>query len=250
MKKIIIGNWKCNPTSSRQAENLFKSIVNGVKETKNTEIVICPSFVYLTDLRLTTNNLRLGAQDCFWEQEGPFTGEISPKMLKNLGCKYVILGHSERRQFLNETDEMIGKKLKAAFDAGLRPILCIGETLEQRKQGKTQEILEQQLNVLSDLAAESPSRLMIAYEPVWAIGAGNACNPQDARQILSFLKKYLQLNESRSRWQKIIYGGSVDSKNANDYIDIGFDGLLVGGASLDAKEFVKIVKKVDKINFS
>jgi len=200
------------------------------------------------DIGYPTSNIKFGGQDCFWEQSGAFTGEISPEMLKNLGCEYVILGHSERRQYLGETDKMIGKKLAAAFDAGLKPILCIGETKEQREQNKTQEILKFQLNVLNGPMAQSLNHLTLAYEPVWAIGTGVSCDPKSAKKVLSFLKEHLSTYyENGSRSGRIIYGGSVDSNNAKDYMGAGFDGLLVGNACLNPKEFIKIIDKLEKI---
>ena len=137
MKTLIIGNWKMNPQAPAKAKLLFNSIKRGIKDVKNVEAVICPPFVYLANLQQTTNNLQLGAQDCYWEEEGAFTGEVSPLMLKNLGVKYVIIGHSERRRYLNETDETVNKKLKVALKQKLKPILCIGETEKERKMGKT-----------------------------------------------------------------------------------------------------------------
>lgn len=244
-KLLVIGNWKCNPTILKQAEALFSSIKNGVGETKNTEIIICPPFPFLNNIGIRYP-YKMGGQNCFWEQSGPFTGEISPEMLKNLGCEYVILGHSERRTHLGETDEMISKKLVAAFDAGIIPILCIGETEEQRKQGKTEEILRFQLMAFLKEIPESliiNNQLLIAYEPIWAIGTGNACQPKDAQQVLSFLKR--PDIAYRGDW-KIVYGGSVDDKNAKHYIDVGFEGLLIGGVSLDAEQFIKIIKALEK----
>jgi triosephosphate isomerase len=173
-------------------------------------------------------------------------------MLKNLGVEYVIVGHSERRQILGETDEMINKKLKAAIKAKLKPILCIGEMAEERKKGKTIKVLKQQLTKsLSHLPTQSLihsatqplDHLIIAYEPVWAIGTGNPCKPEDAKEVLTFLKKLTQSLSHLLTQPLILYGGSVNSQNANDYIEIGFDGLLIGGASLNRKEFIEILKK-------
>lgn len=244
-RRIIIGNWKMNPPTLEQAQKLFNSIKKGIGETKNLRVAICPPFIYLSKLSdvARPTKIKLGGQNCFWEQSGPFTGEVSPLMLKNLECEYVILGHSERRKHLGETDEMIAKKLKAALETGLKPILCIGETEQERKKGKTFEILKNQLN--NDLKNLTPKihnlkSFIIAYEPVWAIGTANACNPEEAKKILIFLKE----GEMASRRISILYGGSVDSNNAKDYIGIGFEGLLAGSASLDAKEFVKIVKSL------
>jgi triosephosphate isomerase len=257
MKKLIVANWKMNPQSLTEARELFNSVKNWIKRHSNVlkkvRIIICPPFVYLEPLskllKPITYNLepKLGAQDLFWEEKGAFTGEISPTMLKNLGLEYVIIGHSERRKILGETDEMINKKMKAAINAKLKPILCIGETEKERKKGKTFNILKSQLTkALNHLTTQSlihsapqPLRhLILAYEPVWAIGTGNYCKPEKAKEVLAFLKKFTQ--------SLILYGGSVNSKNAKDYIKIGFDGLLVGGASLNFREFIKIIENILK----
>lgn len=243
-----------SPQTLAEAKLLFVLVKKSIKNIKDVEVVICPPFVYLSKLQLTTDNLRLGAQDCFWENSGAFTGEISPLMLKNLGVEYVILGHSERRRYLKEADEMINKKIKAVLKAKLKPILCIGETEKQRKAKKTEEILKNQLKNLSDsnspitlsglwqkeeaTSLGSLRKVIVAYEPVWAIGTGRACRISEAKETNLFIRKIV-------KDVPILYGGSVNSKNAKDYIlKAGFDGLLVGSTSLDAKEFIKLVKKV------
>jgi len=248
--KLIVGNWKMNPKNSVEAENLFQEIKKGIKNTcykqgQRTEVVICPPFIYLSKLQFKTDNIKVGAQNCFWEKKGAFTGEISPLQLKSLGVKYVILGHSERRQYLGETNEMIAKKLNAVLEAHLLPILCIGETKEERTAEKTADVLKTQL----ENALQPTYNLVIAYEPVWAIGTGDFCPPDEALTNLMFIKKQLLklLPQKTADKIKILYGGSVNSKNAKDYIDVGFNGLLVGGASLKAGEFIKIVKSVTKI---
>jgi len=209
MKPLIIANWKCNPASLSEAKKLFNAI-------KKTKAVICMPFVYLPFFKYKF----LGAQNCHWEDSGAYTGEVSPKMLKSLGVKYVIVGHSERRA-MGETNAIIKKKLKAALDAGLIPIFCI------RGKKDLKGIENWKLKI---------ENLIFAYEPVWAIGTGNFCKPQKAKQALDFIKQRIN--------NKVLYGGSVNSKIARDYIKVGFDGLLVGGASLDAREFTKIVKNV------
>jgi triosephosphate isomerase len=260
--KLIVANWKCNPQSLAEAKRLFNSIKKGIRNVKNCEIVICPPFVYLpivSSFIVHRSSFKLGAQDCFWEDynpptalplkrapKGAFTGQISPLMLKDLGCEYVIVGHSEKRA-LGENDEMINKKLKSAIKAKLKPILCIGETFEEKKKGKTLKILRNQLKKdlkgLINSSTHQLINLIVAYEPVWAIGTGNACQPKEAKEVLKFLKKIThQLINSSTN--KLLYGGSVNSKNAADYINIGFDGLLVGGASLNPKEFAKIIKSI------
>jgi triosephosphate isomerase len=241
--KLIVANLKCNPTTLKEAKFLFNSIRKGLRNFKNVEVVICPPFIYLPIVH--RSSFKLGAQDCFWEEKGAFTGEISPKMLKNLGVKYVIIGHSERRQILKETDEMINKKLKAVIKAKLRPILCIGETEKERKKGKTFQVLKSQIKkALSGISSFTVhrSKFIFAYEPVWAIGTGNPCQPKEAKEVLIFLKKITKQLNNLPTQQLILYGGSVNSQNAKDYIEVGFDGLLVGGASLNPKEFIEIVK--------
>jgi triosephosphate isomerase len=251
MKKIIVANWKMNPQSLAEAKKLFNVVKNWIKRhssiLQKVRIIICPPFVYLSnftplisDLQHRTSIISLGAQNLFWEEKGAFTGEISSKMLKNLGVEYVIVGHSERRKILREDDEMINKKLKSALKEKLKPILCIGETEKEKKEGKTFEILKSQLSkALHSLNFQLSNKLILAYEPVWAIGTGNPCHPEEAKKVLYFLKKIVRL--------PILYGGSVNSKVAKDYIEVGFDGLLVGGASLNDKEFIEIIKSVAKI---
>lgn len=220
MKFLIIANWKCNPATLTEARRLFNSIKKGIKKFKNTETAICPPFVFLPLLTSKTQNPKpkLGGQDCFWEKSGAFTGEISPKMLKNLGCEYVIIGHSERRKYQKETDEMINKKTKAALNSGLKPILCI-ENLFQ---------LKRRLKGIS-------KKVIIAYEPVFAIGTGRPCPPEKAKKMRDKIK-----------YPAVLYGGSVNSQNAVNYVkEAGFQGLLVGGASLNPKEFVAIAKNID-----
>jgi triosephosphate isomerase len=250
IQKLIVANWKMNPQSLAEAMELFNSVKNWVKRhsnvLKNIRIIICPPFVYLSNiissnLQHLTSNISLGAQDLFWEEKGSFTGEISPKMLKNLGCQYVIIGHSERRKILGESDEMINKKLKAAIKSKLKPILCIGEKRREVGSRKYEEIrnqLKKALKGIPNSFFQLPDSLTIAYEPVWAIGTGNPSKPEDAKEVLLFLRKILKF--------PILYGGSVNSKIAKDYIKVGFDGLLVGGASLDPKEFIEIIKSVAK----
>jgi len=220
MKKIIIANWKCNPATLAEAKKLFNKV-------KKTKAVICPPFLYLSMFKGT----ELGAQDCHWEQSGAFTGEVSPLMLKDSGIRYVIIGHSERRIHFKETDEMINKKLKAALKNDLIPILCIGE-----KKGEiVEKVISSQLKKdLKGISKDDLKKIIIAYEPVWAIGTGDFCKPNKAKKALDFIKNKINT--------RILYGGSVNSKISKSYIDVGFDGLLVGGASLDAQEFIKIVK--------
>ncbi len=221
MKPLIVANWKCNPTSLAEAKRLFNLVRKGTKNVKNVEVVICPPFVYLPLLKAN------GAQDCFWEEKGAFTGEVSPKMLKDLECKYVIVGHSERRRNFKETDEMVNKKLKAALKIGLRPILCIEKTSQIRKD-------------IKGVSKKELRNLILAYEPVWAIGTGKPCSIKKAKKMNSLFRKILNKNV-------LLYGGSVNSQNARDFIKKAkFQGFLIGGASLTPKEFIKIVKNISK----
>lgn len=251
MKKIIIANWKCNPITLKEAERLFDSVKRRARKVKNVEIVICPPFVYLLATQSFSHRaIKLGSQDCFWEQKGAFTGEVSPLMLKNLGCKYVIVGHSERRRWFGETDEMLNKKIKAVLSAGLKPIFCIGETLKEREDGRTFDVLKEQIEKgLVSVSQKEIKDLMIAYEPVWAIGTGKACPSSEAITAALFIRKLLNelFGQKISKTIPILYGGSVNIKNAADYTkEIQIQGLLVGGASLDAKEFIGIAKRVSK----
>ena len=245
MKILIIANWKMHPQTAREAQRLFGKVQKGIRGVRNVEVVICPPFVYLSQ----AGGLTLGAQDCFWEKEGAYTGEISPAMLKNVGCRYVLVGHSERRRYGAETEEVVHKKLKAALAAQLDPILCIGETEGERKKGEIEKVLRRQLTyALKGIAASLFSqRGTIAYEPLWAVGTGNPCDIDEAQRMsLTIVKIITELyNFKTARTIRILYGGSVTSKNAAGYIkEAGMRGLLVGGASLDAKEFVSIVKAV------
>jgi triosephosphate isomerase len=237
MKPLIVANWKCNPTTLREAKELFDSVRNGIRNIKNVETVICPPFVYfppISSFIVQRSSFKLGAQDCFWEEKGAFTGEISPTMLKDAGCQYVIIGHSERRRYFGETDKMINKKIKAAISVKLKPILCIGETEKERKAGKTYKVLKTQLQIgLSGI-----SSFIVAYEPIWAIGQGKACGITEAQAVNLFIKKTVDN-------VRLLYGGSVNSQNAKSFIEkANFHGLLVGSASLKPREFIKIVKTI------
>lgn len=264
MKPLIVANWKMNPQSLAEAKRLFNSVKKRLKNIKNVEIVICPPFVYIPTFQYSYREpepsvrygasiptIKLGAQNCFWENSGPFTGEISPLMLKNFGCQYVIVGHSARRE-MGETDETINKKIKAAIRAKLKPILCIGETKKVKKKKEIFKILKKQLRAgLKGIGnwKLKIENLIIAYEPVWAVGTGNPCQTKGAKISLFMIRKIIsQLfnHPALSKKIKIIYGGSVNSKIARDYIKAGFDGLLIGGASLNPQEFIKIVKEISK----
>jgi triosephosphate isomerase len=212
------------------------------------DIVICPPFTALSKVgdEISDSSIMLGAQDVYWEEEGAFTGEVSPKMLKDVGCRYVIVGHSERRALLGETDETVNKKARVVLKYGMVPIMCIGERIEERDNGTTFEVLEKQLTRgLKDFTKEEILRLIIAYEPVWAIGTGRTATPQQAQEAHRFIRDFIerQYDKEASSKMRIQYGGSVKPDNiANLMAEEDIDGALVGGASLDVNTFVQIVE--------
>ena len=247
MKKLIVANWKMNPTSLAEAKRIFNGIEKGAKKfNKQSEVVVCSPAVYL--FSLTGKQIKLGGQNMFYEESGAYTGETSPAMLKNSKCQYVIVGHSERRGHFNETDETVNKKIKSAIAHKITPILCVGETASEKKQGKTKEVLKKQvltgLETVSQQKAKE-SGLCVAYEPRWAIGTGDACPITEAQTIKILLEKIVAQKYSRTLSQnmRFLYGGSVNSNNAQDFIqEAKFQGLLIGGASLKPAEFIKIIK--------
>jgi len=264
----FIANWKMNLGVDESAK-LAKEIKKG---SKSADIVLCPSFEAIEEVSkvLKNSKIGLGAQDMFWEGKGAFTGEISPLNLKKMGCSFVILGHSERRK-LGETDEDVRKKLLLALEIGLFPIICVGETLAERKAGKTKDIITKQVTAIFKNIKLGTKKIIIAYEPVWAIGTGVPAHPRDAAQardlIFKLLSKYLPSPhpspsppeadppwaEKRGRVREgeqiaVIYGGSVTAKNIGGFLKEGkMEGALVGGASLEAKEFIKIVNSYKKL---
>lgn len=241
MKPLIIANWKMNPISRKEAEELFRIIKAGVKSIKGVEVVVCPPFVFSPLFK----GLTLGAQNCYFEEKGAFTGEVSALMVKSLGIEYVIIGHSERRKYFSETDEQINKKLKVALKAGLEVVLCIGETAEERDAGKKTLVLKSQLeNDFKNISKDEAKHIAIAYEPIWAIGTGNNCSVQETTTSLLFIKQTINNLYNREIADKIriLYGGSVNPDNSGVYIKEAMaNGLLVGGASLKADDFINIV---------
>ena len=244
MKNLIVANWKMNPTSQKEAKVLFEGIKKKVK-TKNAEVVVCPPFVFLPLLK----GLIIGAQNVYFEEKGAFTGEISASILKDLKIEYVIIGHSERRKYFLETDGIVNKKIKKALSFNLKPIFCVGETAEERDVGKKTEVLERQLKEgLKNVTKEEMKKIAVAYEPVWAIGTGNNCSVDETMSSVLFIKKIISklYNREIADNTRILYGGSVKSDNSGSYIkNAGANGLLVGGASLNAEEFGKIVKSAE-----
>jgi len=243
MRKIIIaGNWKMHKTKG-DAEALAYSIKEKTKPRENVEMVLFPPFTSLESVGkiLQDSFILLGAQNMFYEKEGAFTGEISPVMLKAVGCKYVILGHSERRKYFQESDELINRKLHSALEEGLIPILCVGETLEEREGGKAEEVVETQVkNGLKNW--EGKREVIIAYEPVWAIGTGRTATPEIASKMHYFIREILkELVGELSQEISILYGGSVKPDNVDELMkEEEIDGVLVGGASLKVDSFVRI----------
>lgn len=241
-KYLIVGNWKMNPSSKKEAVKLFESVKKGIRAVKNAEVVVCPPFVYLTLFK----GLTLGAQNVFYKDEGAFTGEISPQQLSDLDVEYVILGHSEVRRELNETDEVINRKIKECLLAKLKLILCVGEASEENENGKKAQVLEKQVRgALEKVPSKEMKNITIAYEPIWAIGTGKNCSVDETMTSALLIRKIIArlYNMGLARNLRILYGGSVNSSNSAQYLESGgVNGLLVGGSSLDAGEFVKIVK--------
>ena len=254
-KPIIIGNWKMN-LDLAAAGKLASDIENGYKSewADKVEAVVCPTYLQIPKIAsIPKGQVGLGAQDLFWEKEdGAYTGEVSATMLKELRCGYVIIGHSERREYLGETDEMVNKKAKAALAADLIPIICIGESQEQRKADQTSEFLEKQLLTAVDgIDRADIPQVIIAYEPIWAIGSGDPASAEDAEEVASLVRETLTDKYSQAEAQqcRILYGGSAKADNIGGFVARdNIDGALVGGASLDAEEFVGMLASVAKKN--
>lgn len=244
-KAIIAGNWKMNNTIE-EAVKLINELKPLVKEA-TSEVVVCPPTICLQAVKKAVEgtNIKVGAQNMHFEESGAFTGETSPIMLKELGVEYVILGHSERRQYFAETDEALNKKMHKAFQSNLIPILCIGETLEERERNITEEVLEKQIKLdLDGLTVEQVANTIIAYEPIWAIGTGKTATSEQAEETISFIRKTLKemFNEKASEKTRIQYGGSVKPSTIKEQMaKPNIDGGLIGGASLKAEEFAAIV---------
>ena len=244
-KKVIAGNWKMNMLPD-EAIRFISELEPLVKDTEN-EVVLCVPYTDLFYALLTAQNtnIKIGAQNMHWEENGAYTGEVSGKMLKAIGVEYVIIGHSERRQYFAETDETVNKKLKAAFKYGLKPIVCVGETLEQREAEKAEEIVTTQIEKdLEGLTNEQVQNTIIAYEPIWAIGTGKTATSEDANNMIKTIREKIAniYGQNVSNGVIIQYGGSVKASNAKELFSMSdIDGGLVGGASLKVEEFSKIV---------
>ena len=244
-KKVIAGNWKMNKLPNEAIE-LIEKLTPLVKDTNN-EVIVCVPYVDLFYVLLQTQgtNIKVGAQNMHWEEKGAYTGEISGEMLSKMRVEYVIIGHSERRAYFAETDETVNKKIKSALSYNLKPIVCVGESLEQRESGIAKDIITKQTELaLQGIAPENLDNIIIAYEPIWAIGTGKTATKEDANESIKWIReKIVEIYGQQVADRVIIqYGGSVKSSNAKDLFEMtDIDGGLVGGASLDAEEFAKIV---------
>ena len=245
-KKLMAANWKMYKTPE-QTRDFFQAFLPAVASDDRSEIVVCPPFVNLAGAVVSAerSNVAIGGQNMHWEKEGAFTGEISAGMLLDVGCTHVILGHSERRQYFGETDDTVNLKLKAAIEAGLVPIVCVGEVLEEREAGLTEDVLRRQcLRAFHAISAKKAGKLVIAYEPVWAIGTGKTATPQLASEAHQLIRGEASkaFGEAFAGNLRILYGGSVKPENAKALMsESEIDGALVGGASLDPKSFAAIV---------
>jgi triosephosphate isomerase len=250
-RKFVAGNWKMFTTAAT-GKALAAGIVRGLGAQDRVTVAVCPPFPYLLDIAevLRGSRVALGAQNVYPEKEGAFTGEVSPTMLLDVGCRYIIVGHSERRHKLGEDDRFINRKVKAALAAGLHVIFCIGETLDERQANRTESVLDRQLSGgLAEVEAKSLDRLVIAYEPVWAIGTGQNATPAQAQQAHAFIRRQIatRLGEEWARTLPIQYGGSVKPDNAASLLrQPDVDGALVGGASLHAEQFLAIIRAADQ----
>src|SRR5882757_6482309 len=247
-KKIVAANWKMNMTQAESAR-FIESLLIDLGDIADVEVVILPPFTAIakvTEALGKAQNIKVGAQNMYWERNGPYTGEISAELLRDLFVRYVVLGHSERRRFFGETDEIVNRKVRAAHAAALRPIVCIGETLEQRDRGNVEKILAIQLRrSLAGLTPKELQETVIAYEPIWAIGTGRNATPQQAQEAHAFIRHILRemSDDSTADRVRIQYGGSVKPENARELMSQpDIDGALVGGASLDPRSFAQIVK--------
>ena len=244
-RKVIAGNWKMNMLPNEAIEYIT-ALDPLVKDSKN-DVIICAPYtdLFYTILTAQGTNIHVGAQNVFYKETGAYTGEVSPKMLKCINVEYVIIGHSERRQYFNETDETVNLKLKASLNEGLKPIVCVGETLEQREAGETEKVITDQIEkALKDLTPEEVRNTIVAYEPIWAIGTGKTATAEDANTSIKQIRNKIKdlYGESTSEEVIILYGGSVKPENAKELFTMSdIDGGLVGGASLKADTFSKIV---------
>ncbi len=246
-KPIIAGNWKMYKTIS-EAKDFLENVKNSVPSKEKVDSVVCASALFLEQLVAASNGtvVEIGAQNMHFEENGAFTGEISPVALADIGVKYVIIGHSERREMFNETDEGVNKKAHAAFAHGITPIVCCGETLEQRESGQTNELVGNQIKIaLTGLTEDQIKQTVIAYEPIWAIGTGRSSSAADANEVCAYIRQVVaeQFSQEAAQEIRIQYGGSVKPENIKEYmLQPDIDGALVGGASLDADSYLKLLE--------
>jgi len=245
-KPLMAGNWKMHKTIS-EGIAMVKELKTLISDAKDVDVLICPVFTSINALsnEVKGSNIKIGAQNVYWEPKGAFTGEIAVNMLVDAGCSFVIIGHSERRQYFGETDETVNKKTKAALAAGLIPVVCVGETLQERESNATFNVIEKQIrDGIKNFSKEEAEKIVIAYEPVWAIGTGKTATPQQAQEVHEFIRKiYSQMYAEASDKVRILYGGSVKPDNVSELMkQKDIDGGLVGGASLEAASFAKLVK--------
>ncbi len=244
-KRIIAGNWKMNTTVEEAVE--LAQAIKDAYDNHDVDVVLCPPFTNLYAVHNVINGtpIGLGAQDMYWENHGAFTGQICAGMLQSVGCQYVIIGHSERRQYFNETDETVNKKVKKALEAGLNPIVCVGELLEEREAGNTDKVVAKQVRgAFKDLSNEDAAKLVIAYEPVWAIGTGKVATPEQAQQVHKMIRDLVAelYDQALADAIRIQYGGSMKPDNAKELLgQPDIDGGLIGGAALKADSFLGIV---------
>lgn len=243
-RPLVAGNWKLHGSRASNA-SLLGAIRAGLHSGWNLDVMVCPPFVYLAEVSaaLQGSPVSLGAQDASAEIQGAFTGEVSASMLREVGCSHVLVGHSERRSLFGESDELVARKFRAVVAAGLVPVLCVGETLQQRQSGATEAVIRQQLDaVLAVVTDDELARGIIAYEPVWAIGTGHTASPEQAQEVHAVIRRAVRARSARIAGElRILYGGSVKGSNAQALFAMSdIDGGLVGGASLDAADFLKI----------
>lgn len=246
-RKVIAGNWKMN-NDPVQSKDLITKLIDGLNGKQvHCEVIVCPPYTSLSEAGSLVKNttVKLGAQNMYFEDSGAFTGEISPSMLLGAGCEYVILGHSERRTIFGETDDVINKKIKKALEAGLKPIFCVGETLAERESGATKKVVERQVTEgLNEISEADLSKIIVAYEPVWAIGTGKTATPAQAEEVHEFIRNLIAGKYSKNAAENLViqYGGSVKPDNAAELLSQkDIDGALVGGACLKADSFIAII---------
>ncbi|TSC80825.1 MAG: triosephosphate isomerase (TIM) [Parcubacteria group bacterium Gr01-1014_29] len=259
MKKLIVANWKCNPATLRQAQELFRATIKAVPKSKNVKVVVCPPSVYLSGFRFSAkggsafggqvSGLKLGAQDVFWEDTGAYTGAVGPRMLKSVGVTYVVMGHSERREQFGDTNESVRKKVAAALKGGLCVIVCVGEKTREADASEYALYVKKEVEeALRGISKAALKNVVVAYEPLWAIGSDEADTPESTLEMALYIRKIIagMFGNVVAQSFPVLYGGSVNIGNARAFLrDGGVDGLLVGRASLDSKAFGKIVEEAN-----